>query len=176
MGWWEERAGNWQMMIVAQMGFAAIAGGGVFFALFRRPGLQAQPLFLLGALGRGIGGSIGSGASVSWSDVIYQLRHPSAQVNYAANMWNDLSGTFSPQDVNWSSGSFQSVGVSAVPVGAQLVEITASPFFAFGPNSFIFRQRINVPRNLRQLAALPSVSGSMGIGVLDFHGIWKYLG
>ena len=126
MGWWEQRASNWKMVITAQMGGAAGVGAGAFFLQFKSPDLPVRPVFLAFAGGIGAGGSIGSGVSIPWADVVRQLINPQFRPNVEDAGYSDLRGNFSCQDIQRESISFLQAQASAVVVGTQFADVTCA--------------------------------------------------
>jgi hypothetical protein len=180
MGWWEQRASNWKMVIVAQVGGAAGFGAGAFFLMFKSASVPVKPVFLAVAGGVGVGGSIGSGVSIPWSDVVRQLINPRFHPDVANYGYADLRGTFSCQDIQREKIEFVQATASAILVGAQFVDVTCTEVNLFAPNRVLFTTRINIPSNLpqvgRALLDLPQVQGGLGAGAFAFIGTLFYIG
>ncbi|MGG5809534.1 hypothetical protein [Falsiroseomonas sp. CW058] len=179
MGWWETRSNQWECCVVAQVGAAAVLGGGVFFLQFRRPQLTTKPVFLALAGGAGIGGSIGSAVSIPWSDVVRQLINPQFRPPTDTYGWSNLDGGFSPQDIQRSSFSIISAGASAVVVGAQVAVLEINDIGFSGVRT-LCRTRLSIPSNLpavgRALLDTPQMQGGLGAGAFAFTGAIFYIG
>lgn len=107
------------MAIVAQVGGAAVLGAGAFFLMVKSASVPVKPVFLAFAGGIGAGGSIGSGISIPWSDVIRQLINPNFRPDVDNYGYADLTGTFSCHDIQRESIDFRQATASAIAVGAQ---------------------------------------------------------
>jgi hypothetical protein len=180
MGWWEQRASDWKMVIVAQVGGAAVVGAGAFFLMFKSPSIPVKPVFIAVAGGLGAGGSIGSGVGLPWADVVRQLINPRFRPDVDNYGYTDLRGTFSCQDIQRESIDFVQATASAVAVGVQFVDVTCTDVNLFTPNRTLFTTRINIPRNLpqvgRALLDLPQIQGGLGAGAFAFTGTLFYIG
>ena len=179
MGWWEQRSSQWEGCIVAQVGGAAVLGGGVFFVMFRCPQVTVKPVYLAMAGGAGLGGSIGSAVGVPWSDVVRQLINPQFRPPTDSYGWSALDGSFSCQDIQRSSFSIISAGASAVVVGAQVAVMELNDVGLWS-SRLLCRTRITVPRNLpsvgRTLLDTPQMQGGLGAGAFAFTGVMFYIG
>ncbi|MFN6954046.1 MAG: hypothetical protein ACK4PG_04530 [Acetobacteraceae bacterium] len=180
MGWWEQRASNWKMVIIAQVGGAAGLGAGAFFLMFKSASVPVKPVFIAVAGGLGIGGSIGSGVSIPWSDVIRQIINPRFRPDVDNYGFSDLRGTFSCQDIQRENIDFVQATASAIAVGVQFVDVTCTDVNLFSPNRTLFTTRIELPRNLPQVGRamldLPQIQGGLGAGAFAFTGTLFYIG
>lgn len=180
MGWWEQRSSRWQACIIAQLGGAAVLGGGVFFLQFRSPDIPVRPVFLAVAGGVGAGGNIGSAVSIPYSDIIRQLINPNFHPQTQDYGWSALNGTFSCQDIQREKFDIAQIGASAVVLGAQLCLFTITDVGLFQPDRELCSSRISVPSNLPQvgqaLMDLPQMQGGLGAGAFAFTGTIFYIG
>jgi hypothetical protein len=180
MGWWEQRASDWKMVIVAQVGGAAVLGAGAFFLMFKSPSVPVKPVFLAFAGGLGAGGSIGSGVGLPWADVVRQLVNPRFRPDVDNYGYTDLRGTFSCQDMQRENIQFVQATASVVVVGVQIVDVTCTEINLFSPNRVLFTTRISIPSSLpqvgRALLDLPQVQGGLGAGAFAFTGTLFYIG
>ena len=178
MGWWEQESSQWKVCVIAQLGAAAI-GGGVFFMQFMSPDIPVEPVFIFVATGVGIGGSIGSSATMPWAEMIRCLADKNYRPDTDSLLYNDLQGTFSCRTLNHSLGTFFYAGASAAVLGASFGWLTALRPEESGPGSEIFRQKIAIPKTLRQIknAAIntPQIQGAFGLGGFGFSGLFQYL-
>ncbi|MCS6932066.1 MAG: hypothetical protein NZM27_07645 [Acetobacteraceae bacterium] len=180
MGWWEQRASNWKMVVVAQVGGAAGFGAGAFFLMFKSASIPVKPVFVAVAAGLGMGGSVGSSVSIPWSDVVRQLINPNFRPPVEDYGYSDLVGTFSCQDIQRESIDFLQATASAIAVGAQYADVQCTDISLFRSSRTLFTTRIAVPRNLpqvgRALLDLPQVQGGLGAGAFAFTGTLFYIG
>lgn len=181
-GWWERRSSNWRMVVLAQVGGAAGLGAGAFALLFRCPELRPrQPLFVVVAGGAGIGGSIGSGASIPYSSIFRKLINSKDAENVEEKMFNELNGSFSLKDINFANFTIAQAGGSAAIVGAQVSTVQCSSFGVFGGKARDhFSSKFAWPKNLKEFGAaaldLPQAQGGIGAGINGFSGPIIYLG
>lgn len=181
MGWWERNSSRWEVCVVAQMGGAAVLGGGAFFLQFRSPDLDSvKPVFLALAGGVGAGGSIGSAVSIPWSDLVRSLINPQFRPPTDSYGWSNLEGTFSCADMQREKFEIVQAGASAVIVGAQVAYLTLTEVHLFSPNRQLAHTRITFPTNLPQVGSalldLPQIQGGLGAGAFAFAGTLFYLG
>lgn len=180
MGWWEQSSSSWKACIVAQVGGAAILGGGVFFMQFRAPGMSVRPNFLALAVGFGGGGSIGSAVGIPYSDVVRQLMNPQFRPPVADYGWSDLNGAFACQDIQRQQFDIAQAGASAVVLGAQVAAFSITRSTLFGTGRVICETRLNIPRNIPSFTGAvidtPQVQGGLGMGAFAFRGSLYYIG
>jgi hypothetical protein len=179
MGWWEQKSRKWKMVIVAQMGGGVGVGAGVFFLVFKSPDLPVKPVFVAIAGGLGVGGSIGSGVSIPWSDVVRQLINPSFRQPEDAE-FATLTGEFSCAEIQRESISFGQIQGSVIMVGAQVSQVMCWEINMLGPNRQLFETEMRIPRNLpewgRAALDLPQIQGGLGVGAFAFTGSLFYMG
>lgn len=165
---------------MAQVGGAAVLGGGVFFLQFRAADVSARPVFLAIAGGAGAGGTIGSAVSIPYADVVRQLVNPRFRPPVEDYGWGAMAGNFSCQDIQREQFDIAQVGASAVVLGAQFAAFTITELNLFGPNRVIATTRLNLPRNLPAVGSalldLPQMQGGLGVGAFAFRGTLFYIG
>ena len=180
MGWWEQRSSSWKACVVAQMGGAAILGGGVFFIQFRAPNVQVRPTFLALGIGLGAGGSIGSAVGIPYSDIVRQLINPQFRPPVNDYGWSDMNGDFSCQDIQRQQFDIAQVGASALVVGGQIAAFSVTRTSLFGSGQTLCETRFTIPPNLPAfgLAVIdtPQVQGGIGVGGFVFRGSLFYIG
>lgn len=179
MGWWEARSSRWECCVVAQMGGAAVLGGGVFFLQWRSPDVPVKPVFIAIAGGAGVGGSIGSAVGVPYADVVRQLINPNFHPPTDSYGWAAMDGTCSCKDLQRSSFSIVSAGASGIVVGAQVAALEFNDVGIFSTR-FLCSTRITIPPDLpsfgRALYEAPQIQGGLGAGAFAFTGIAVYIG
>jgi hypothetical protein len=183
VGWWEQSSNKWSMAIVAQMGAVAGGGAGAFFISFKSPDIPVRPTFLNLALALGVGGSIGSAASVSWSSIVRQLINPKAAVDPDAGIYSNVDGTFSCKDIQRKRISIATAGGSAVIVGASVTYVKCyEPGDSEDgePDQVYFNTQVKVPKTLKSVGNagvdLPQVQGGLSLQAAYFVGVPFYVG
>jgi hypothetical protein len=145
------QAKDWEIAIICQMGGAEGGGGGIFFADVRSPSVYTRSAFLFLGGGFGFGGSIGSGAFPSPSDIVQ---------NHVPDMYTKIPclTSFSVDDLDCTSGQITSLGVSAM-YGYSIVRLSAGMF----PVLF---------------SGVNANGWGTGVGAsgFSFTGMWKQLG
>lgn len=113
-------ANDWEICIIASIGGAGGGAAGVFFADVRSVKAATRSAFLFIGGGFGFGGSMGSGAFPSPSDIVQ---------NHQPDMYTKIpcKVRFSVDDLDCSSGQVTSLGVSAM-YGYSIVRISAGMF------------------------------------------------
>jgi hypothetical protein len=179
MGWWDTQSSKWQMGIVAQMGGAAGIGAGVFFLQFRSPDVPVKPVFVAVAGGIGVGGSVGSGVSVPYSDIVRQIINPKFKPP-GDSYYSDLAGSFSCGDIQREGITFGQMQASAVAIGVQTSSVRCTDVNMFGPSKLLFETVVKIPKNLPQvgqaLLDLPAMQGGWGLGAFLFSGTLFHIG
>jgi len=186
MGWWEQNSSSWKVCIVAQVGGAGGLGGGIFLFQFKSPDLPIKPVYLAIAGGFGIGGSIGSAATIPWSAIIKQFLDPQSHPDTDSAIYSDLdltdpSGGISCQDINHSRLLIGQATGSVVLVGAQKVIMSCSiSHLIIGSDRPLFTCGLQIPTSLPKIAAAledtPQIQGGLGAGIFGFAGFFQYIG
>jgi len=184
MGWWETSSRQWRMAIVAQLGGGAVLGAGGFFIQFTAPELgRRKPAFLAIAGGAAVGGSIGSGLGIPYSEVIRRIINPDAIPTPPQDLiFSPLAGEFALRDIQGAQFSITQIGASAAVVGAQIVSVECRQwrFFGLGGQRTWFVTDHQVPTDLpslgRALADTPQIQGGLGLVALGFTGSIWYVG
>ena len=175
MGWWETESSRWQMVIVAQVGAAEGVGGGVFLVQFRAPELgEVKPQFLVVAVGVGGGGSVGSAISISYSEIIAQLRNPRRRVD-PTMVFSDVVGRFSCQLINHSVMGIVQATASAAVAGVQRCLVMCANTHFFGADTVLFRSSVELPRAVMELNHIAGRSRREAAGMLA-NAAWEAAG
>lgn len=102
---YKDEAVDWQACGVAQVGFVAGVGAGLYCFEFRSKAANSRAVFTFLSVGFGVGGSLGGGTAPSPTDVAK---------NRLPEIWSDLkcSRPFSLEDLNHSYGVLETIGAA----------------------------------------------------------------
>jgi hypothetical protein len=145
------QANDWEIAMICQMGGAAGAGGGVFFASVRSVKAMTKAAFLFLGGGFGFGGSIGGGGGPSPLDVVR---------NHVPDMYTSITSPvrFSVDNLDCASGKILTLGAAGA-YGYTRMYISAGMF----PVLF---------------SSIDCSGWGTGVGIsgTSFVGMWKQLG